>query len=100
MAATAEQVRIAETIEMHMRQLLGAGCNDVEIMAAMYDHMPSFIKGLMDTKPSDEVLDELFERFPSFLRYTKILENMAEALQAGAFADLGFGKRPSNDDIH
>jgi hypothetical protein len=36
MPATAEQLRIAEAIEMKMRQLLGAGCNDVEILAEMF----------------------------------------------------------------
>jgi hypothetical protein len=99
MAATAEQIRIAEAIEMKMRQLLGAGCNDLEIMAAMHDHMPDF-KRLIDSQPGDDGLAELGERFPSFNRYAKILENVAEAMRAGWLADLGFGPRRSNDNTH
>jgi hypothetical protein len=94
-AATAEQIRIAAGIEAKMRELLGAGLNDVEIMAAMFDHMPAF-KQLLDSR----VCDELSERFPSFHRYAKMLENLAEALHDGVFADLGFGLRRSNDNIH
>src|SRR5271169_1092622 len=81
MEATAEQIRIAEAIEVKMRQLLGAGCNDVEIMAAMFDHMPDF-KRLLDSR----VCNELSERFPSFHRYAKILENLASAMRDGVFA--------------
>jgi len=100
MRATAEQLRIAEAIEMKMRQLLGAGCNDVEILAEMFDDMPGF-KLLLDSSQRGEIdLNELCDRFPSFYRYSKILENFADAMQAGAFADLGFGKRQSNDSTH
>jgi hypothetical protein len=96
MSPTAEQLRIAEAIEKQMRLLLGAGCNDVEILAAMHDSMPDF-KRLIDSQPGDDGLAELGERFPSFNRYAKILENVAEALRDGRLADLGFGKRPSNE---
>ena len=39
MAATAEQLRIAATIDAKMTQLLGAGCDDATIMGEMHDHM-------------------------------------------------------------
>ena len=53
--------------------------------------------GLGQDRQRGEIdLNELCDRFPSFYRYSKILENFADAMQAGAFADLGFGKRQSN----
>jgi hypothetical protein len=88
MTATAEQLEIAVRIEAKMRQLLGAGRNDAEIVAEMFDYMPDF-KRLIDSGP--EVLDELSEKFPSFHRFAKIVEMLASALADGVFADLGFG---------
>jgi hypothetical protein len=88
MTATAEQLEIAARIEAKMRQLLGAGRNDVEILAEMFDDMPDF-KRLIDS--GQEVLNQLCEQFPSLHRYAKIVENLASALADGAFADLGFG---------
>lgn len=88
MTVTTEQLEIATRIEAKMRQLLGAGRNDVQILAEMFDYMPGF-KRLIDSGP--EVLDELSEKFPSFHRFAKIVEMLAAALADGVFADLGFG---------
>ena len=82
MAATAEQLRIAATIDARMRQLLGARCGDATILGEMYDHMAGF-KQLMDSSQHGE-MDELCHRFPSFYRYAKILESVAAAIQSGA----------------
>jgi hypothetical protein len=92
---TAEQIRIATTINEKARELFAADLNDVEILAAMFDYMPDF-KRLIDSGP--DVLDELSEKFPSFHRYAKIVENLAAAIADGAFADLGFG--PSKRKQH
>jgi hypothetical protein len=63
----------------------------------MLDDMPGF-KLLLDSSQRGEIdLNELCDRFPSFCRYSTILENVADAMQAGAFVDLGFGKRQSID---
>lgn len=48
----------------------------------MSDHMTDF-KHLIDTaKPG--IMDELCRRHPGFYRYTKVLENVAGAIQSGA----------------
>jgi hypothetical protein len=85
MAATAEQIRIAATIDAKMQGLLGAGYNDAIILGEMFDHMPGF-KLLLDS--GQPVLDELCDQFPSFYRFAKILENVAAAIQSGALAGL------------
>jgi hypothetical protein len=75
MAATVEQLRIAATIDSKMQALLDAGCNDAIILGEMFDHMPG-LKLLLDS--GQPVLDELCERFPSFYRFAKILENVSD----------------------
>ena len=82
MAATAEQLRIAATIDAKMQQLLAARCDDAANMGEMFDHMAGF-KQLMDGSRHGE-MDELCQRFPSFYRYAKLLESVAAAMQSGA----------------
>jgi hypothetical protein len=86
MAATAKQLEIATTIDAKVQALLGKGCNDAIILAEMSDYMSGF-KLLLDSS-SEIDFDELCERFPSFHRFTKLLENVAAAIQSGAFADI------------
>ena len=81
MAATAEQLRIAATIDAKMQRLLAAGGDDATIMAEMYDHMPQF-KRILDGSQHGE-MDELCASFPSFYSYAKILETVAAAIQSG-----------------
>ena len=81
MAATAEQLRIAASIDAKML-LLGARCDDATILAEMYDHMAGF-KQLLDNLQHGE-MDELCHRFPAFYRYAKILESIAAAIKSGA----------------
>jgi hypothetical protein len=85
MPVTAEQIRIASTINDKARELFAADLTVLEILAAMHDYMPDF-KRLIDSQPGDDGLAELGERFPSFNRYAKILENVAEAIQTGRLA--------------
>ncbi|MGO9774577.1 MAG: arylsulfatase regulator [Roseiarcus sp.] len=88
MTPTAEQLRIAATIDAKAQQLLGAGCIDAIILGEMFDYMPAFKQLLDSVGQNQSVLDELCERFPSFNRYAKILENVAGAIQSGALKDM------------
>ena len=87
MTPTAEQIRIAMAIDAEARQLFGEGHNDVIIFREMSDHMPDFKRLIDDMGGNPSGLNELCERFPSFLRYAKIIENISRAVQAGAFSD-------------
>ncbi len=82
MAASPEHARLAANINAKMLQLIGAQCDDMTIMGAMFDQMPAFKKLMEDCSPTD--MDDLCERFPSFYRYGKILEIIALAFQSGA----------------
>jgi hypothetical protein len=88
MTPTAEQLRIVATIDAKAQQLLGKGCDDAAIFGEMVDYMPQFKRLIDSTANNQRALDELCDRFPSFYRYAKILENMAKAIQSGAFKDL------------
>jgi hypothetical protein len=85
MTPTAEQIRIAATIDAKAQRLLGKSCDDATILGEMVDYMPQFKQLIDSVGPNHHVLDELCQRFPSFNRYGKILENIASAIQSGAF---------------
>ena len=68
---TAKQVRTAARIDSAMQPLLRAGKDDVAILTGMSNHMTG-------------VMDELCQRYPGFHRYSKVLENIAGAIQSGA----------------
>lgn len=87
MTPTAEQIRIAATIDAKAQKLLGKGCDDATILGEMADYMPQFKQLIDSVGQNHHVLDELCQHFPSFNRYGKILENMARAIQSGAFKD-------------
>jgi hypothetical protein len=88
MTPTAEQIRIAAAIDAQARHLFGEGHNDAIIFREMSDHMPGFKRLIDGMEGNPSGLDELCERFPSFLRYARIIENISRAIQAGAFSDI------------
>ena len=81
MALIAEQLRIASQIDAKVRELDGAGLDDLTIMGEMYEQTPGF-KRLLDTSTRGE-MDELCARFPGFYRYAKILEAVAAGIKTG-----------------
>jgi len=78
---SAAQLQSATQIHTRMRQLESAGMTRMEIMAEMYDYMPSF-RRLMDTLHHDE-FNALCRRFDGLWRYAKLLENLARDIRDG-----------------
>ena len=78
----AEQIQIASLISKRVQELAAAGLDDVTPFGEMADYMPGF-RRLMDTCTRDE-MDGLYESFPDFYRYAKILERIAQGIQLGA----------------
>ena len=87
MALTPEQLRIAVTIDERMKQVLRwEGCDSMTILGEMVDYMANF-KQLMDTSTPVE-MNELCYRFPSFHRFAKVLEEIAEAFASSALPKM------------
>jgi hypothetical protein len=68
-------------IDAKVRELAGAGLDDLTIMGEMHGQMPDF-KRLLDTSARSE-MEQLGARFPGFYRYAKILEAVAAGIKAG-----------------
>lgn len=92
MTLTQEQRWIATKIDTRMQKLVRAGKDDMAIMAAMADHMPTF-KQLLDTTPPGD-LDELTRKFPGCYRYGRILESLAAGIRSGAIPVPGRKEAP------
>ena len=82
MALTNQQLWVAGKIDTRMQKLIRAGKDNMAIMAAMADHMPTFHQLLSTAQPDD--MEQLTRKFPGFYRYAKILESLACGIQSGA----------------
>jgi hypothetical protein len=82
MTLTAHQTRLAETIDMHVRQVLAHGGGDEALLLSMADYMPTF-KQLLDTCTGAE-MDLLCERYDGFSRFAHLLERLAEGIADGS----------------
>jgi hypothetical protein len=80
MALAQEQIDIAARIDAKVQQSARFGCDDLDIFIEMFDDLPGF-KRLMDTAGQGG-MDELTRRFPGLLRYAKILETAAAAIES------------------
>jgi len=78
----ADRARTAEELDARVQPLLLAGLNNVALLAAMADRMPTF-KRLLDAAESGE-LDRLSLRFPAFGHYAAVLTSIATAIRDGA----------------
>lgn len=82
MPPTEEQIRLASSIDARMESLVLQGITEpLAIVGAMANAMPGF-KRIIDTATND-VLDELGQRFAGFHAYGKVLEWLAAKLQSG-----------------
>lgn len=78
----ADRVRTAKELDARVQTLLLAGLDDVALVAAMADWMPTF-KRLLDAAEPNE-LDRLSRRFPAFGHYAAVLTSIAAAIRDGA----------------
>ena len=81
MALTEKQIRLASTIDQHVKQVIAGGGDDESLLLSMADYMDTF-KGVMDSSTKDE-MDELCDRFCGFYRYGKLLEAVAQGIENG-----------------
>jgi hypothetical protein len=81
MPLTETQIRLAASIDRHVRKALASGRGGEALLVSMYDDMGQF-KQLLDTC-SPEDMDKLCERYEGFYRFAKLLENLAQGLSDG-----------------
>lgn len=82
MPLTAQQTRLAETLDMHVTQVLAHGRGDEALLLAMADDMPTFMQ-LLDTCTGAE-MDALCERYDGFYRFATLLERLAGGIADGS----------------
>ena len=75
------ELETALQIDTTMKALLAEGCDEMDILVRMFNHMEPF-KDLLDTAPR-EGLDVVTTRFPGFFMYAKLLENVAGGIASG-----------------
>ena len=72
---------IATRIHDEVTKLLSAGANDLDIFTGMTDLMDDFRILLGSASPGE--MDMLCARYEGFYRYAKILEEVAQGIEAG-----------------
>jgi len=82
MTLTADQTRLALTIDMHVKQVLAHGGGEEALLLSLADSMPTF-KQLLDSCTGEE-MDMLCERYDGFYRFASLLERLAEGIADGS----------------
>jgi hypothetical protein len=82
MPLTGQQIKLAEAIDTHVRQVLAQGGGDEALLLSLADYMPIF-KQLLDTCTGAE-MDALCERYDGFYRFATLLENLARGIADGS----------------
>jgi hypothetical protein len=82
MLLSAQQTRLAVTIDTHVREVLAQGGGDEALLMSMVDSMGTF-KQLLDTCTGAE-MDALCERYDGFYRFAKLLEMLAGGIADGS----------------
>jgi hypothetical protein len=83
MPLTPEQIRLARTIDRHVKRtvVLGGDGGDEALLVSMSDSMSPF-KRLMDISTEAE-MNQLGQQYDGFYRFAKLLERLAEAIANG-----------------
>lgn len=81
MLLTAQQTRLAVTIDTHVKHVLAHGGGDKELLMSLADYMGTF-KQLMDMSTGEE-MNALCQRDDGFYRFAKLLEILAEGIADG-----------------
>jgi hypothetical protein len=81
MPLSAQHIRLAVTIDTHVREVLAEGGGDEALLRSMADAMGTF-KQVMETCTSAD-MDALCERYDGFSRCAKLLERLAGGIADG-----------------
>lgn len=73
--------QIAAGIDQRVRQLAGQNLSDSALVEQMVGYMAE-LQALWNST-TDEELDALCEKYPGFVRYATVMENLSEALRTG-----------------
>lgn len=84
MPLTDQQVRLAVTLDDHVKSILAKGGGDEELLVSMYDYMPTF-KQLLDASTESE-MNQLCQQYDGFYQFAKLMERLAEAIADGRIA--------------
>jgi hypothetical protein len=81
MPLSAQHIRLAVTIDTHVREVPAEGGGDEALLRSMADAMGTF-KQLLETCTSAD-MDALCERYDGFSRFAKLLERLAGGIADG-----------------
>lgn len=82
MSLTEQQPQLASFLNTHVQRITAnEEVDDLTLLVSMSDYLDSF-KQLMDSSTAEE-MDLLCERYPSFYRFGKVLEQLAEGIASG-----------------
>ena len=81
MPLTEKQIRLAETIDEYVAQLVKDGGDDEEMLMTMHPYLDSF-KQLLDSCTQPD-MDQLCQRYDGFYRFAFLLERLAEGIANG-----------------
>ena len=82
MPLSEQKIRLAVTIDTHVKQVLARGGGDEALLRSMADHMETF-KLLLDTCTGADI-DALCERYDGFYRFAQLLEQLAGGIADGS----------------
>lgn len=84
MALTKAQIRLAVSIDRHVKEILASGQGSEGLLALLYGYMRTF-KQLLDTCSPGE-MDLLCQQYKGFHRFAVLLENLAQGIADGTIA--------------
>lgn len=90
MAPTFEHHAIAASIDKEVSKFSDTTGGMEQLLVNMYKYMHDFKRILDTAAPGD--MDTLCAQYPHFYRFAKQMEQLAEGIAAGNFADV-LGKR-------
>ena len=90
MPPTKEHHDIAASIDNALSAFPDTSEGMEQLLVQMYKYLPDFKRILDTSAPGD--MDALCSQYPHFYRFAKLMEQLAEGIAAGNFADV-LGKR-------
>src|ERR1035437_89793 len=91
-----ENWEIAAMIDERVSQLTREAVSDIVLVNRMLGHMPALHR--LWISASDEELAALFDAYPGFVRYARLMEAMSEALRTGVGVPPGVTDIPPAEE--
>jgi len=91
-----ENWEIAAMIDERVGQLTREAVSDIVLVNRMLGYMPALHR--LWTSTPDEELAALFDAYPGFVRYARLMEEMSEALRTGVGVPPGVTDLPPAEE--